>query len=241
MTTPDFQRLHQLAQLASLVYQTDANVLAKGAENLGFEFVGLVGNKECQAMVLTEFGGQLIVIRGTQVEENFSPCELWDDANPNHTEVGGGAKVRSGAFDPLKDLWKDIWDLVDPSEPLTITGHSLGGQRAAISAFLVPRGVKLSVVAFAPPKGGNKEFWTAAYSGRTLPVIVGRSNDFALSWASLDTVTCQPCPVLHLKEDGGWEMLSSWPFLTASIPDHDVDKYVSDLESLLPKKEAPKE
>ena len=229
---PDFPGLHRLAQLSSAVYLTDITQLAQSVGFLGLAFAGLVGNDECQAMVARDGDDQIIVIRGTQVESHTSLAELLDDADPGHSDLGQGALVRSGAWEPLKRLWEDqLGRMIDPARPLTITGHSLGGQRAALLPVLLPAGAQPQVVAIAPPKAGNRAFWDRAYQGRPAPLLIGREDDFAPAWSPLDPLTCQAGPLLHLT-GGGWEWLEQWPWNDCSIAAHDIDRYVADLAHL---------
>ncbi len=230
MIDPDFSRILQCAKLSSLIYETDEAALASGVRALGLGFVGFAGNDQCQAMVVGNPAGQIVVIRGTQVTENLSLAELWDDADPGHTDLGNGALVRSGAWDALQELWDDrLGGMVYPDLPLTITGHSLGAQRAVMFPWLLDPAQQAKVVGFAPPKAGNAAFYQQAYAGRPAPLVIGRENDFALSWSPLDSVAEQPPgDILHLV-GGRWEWLSLWPAGASSISDHDVDLYVADI------------
>jgi hypothetical protein len=231
MDTPDFPRLLRLAQLSSAVYETDHAALAAAVTALGLRLVGVAESADCQAMMVDEAEGQILVIRGTQVADHFSPAELLDDANPFHSDLGAGVRVRAGYWQPLKALWPQIRAMIDPAKPLTVTGHSLGGVRAAIAPALMPPEIVPVVVAFAPPKGGNDRFWNLAYAGRPAPILVGRRDDFALAWAPADRVVCQPGRILHLTGTG-WEWVPDWPWDDVSIPAHNVEAYVGDLLDL---------
>lgn len=231
--TPDFKRLLLLARLSQLIYQTDERKLKYGTEDLGLVYCGYSEFDECEGMLVYDKYGQIIVIRGTQVTENFSIRDLLDDLDPSHVNFGDDTLARAGAWKPLQAMWDNsLGGLFDPAMPVTITGHSLGGQRAAILPGLLPSPIKPKVVAFAPPKGGNEKFWKHAYSDREQPIIVWRENDFAISYDPLDMCICQPkTQLLHLT-NGSFEWCDSAPWDNTSVSDHDIDKYVSDLERL---------
>ena len=234
MTTPNFRRMLTLVKLASAVYQTDSSKFTAVGEALGLLFVALVGDDECQAMVVKEPGGQIIVTRGTQVTEHFSAHELWDDACPLHTNLGDGAVVRAGAYTPFKRVWDaQIAPLLDRGVRTTFTGHSLGAQRSCYGPLFLPLFTPVEVVAFAPPKAGNAAFWAQAYNGRLPPLIVGRRDDFAPAWCPADDLSVQYGRILHLVPQApGSEWVSRWPWDDASISAHGVDDYAADVEAL---------
>ena len=237
MDTPNWQEILLSAKLSQLVYETDITLLANGVLALGLEYHGIFGNTECQIMASREPNGlQHFTIRGTQVETNFSGPELWDDISMEKVNYGGGALACKGVIVPLRELWfNEVGAVSDPEYPIRFEGHSLGGNRALLAPMMLPRSIKPSVIALAPPQGANRAFWDVAYSGRNPPIIVGRTFDFALGWDHFDTSTCHPCGIYKLFGPGigqQWEYVPSWPSTSLSIADHDVDKYVADIEWL---------
>ena len=234
MGIPDFKCIFLSAKLAQAVYETDITILANAVEALGLEYRGLFENDECQALVSHEGEIQHVTIRGTQVEEHTSFSELWDDLNMAKTGYGGGATVCSGIIAPLRSLWFDhLAGVINLSKPIVIEGHSLGGNRATVAPVLLPQGVNPTVIALAPPQGANKPFWDAIYKGRTSPAIIGNEGDFAPGWNHLDPSTCQAGPIIRLKDSGGWDIVNEWSIWNESIPDHDIDLYVSRLEKIV--------
>lgn len=243
MTTPDFGRMLLLAQLSSIVYKVDPTQLAAAVSEIDCVFVGLVEDTGFQAMVVTnDLIGQIVVFRGTPVtcgrDIEDALVALGYDAGLTHTDVGGGAKVLSGPYQAIKANWPQILRLLDQTKVVTFTGHSLGATEALIAPALLPRTVKVLVVAFAPFQVANGTFWLGLYGGRDLPQIAGRAADFAPGWNHADPVTCQPCTVLHLV-NGKFEWLAHWPWYDESISDHDVDLYVNDVRALAAAEQVP--
>lgn len=230
MTTPDFNRAYLLARLSSIVYLTDLNAISDGVAHLGLEFVRLFTAPGFQALIArNEAGEQFIVYRGTPVT-----CgrDIWDaivalgyDVSTKHVRVGPGL-VLTGVYHAVQAQWADMWALIDPTKPVFIGGHSLGAAMALVAAANVSRAVDLTVIVFAPFQCADANFWRAVFGGRRGPLIFGNELDFAPGWDHLDTITCLAAVICHLVGTG-WEMVTEWPWIDESVPDHDVTNYVA--------------
>ena len=230
----NFTQVHLMARLSGLSYQTNPDALAKGAKDLGFEWVGSVVDEGFQVIAVDgSDGSRVLAFRGTPITcgrdiEDVLKA-VGDDLCLSHTDVGGGALVSSGWYGEIVKHWPALSGLIAGKTPITLTGHSLGAIEALITgAFLA----NSSVIVFAPPQGANEKFWQKAYDGKDTPVVVGRQHDFALGWNHLDPVTCQLSRVCHLT-GGSWEWLDKWAWHDDSVSDHDVSGYISDIGGLL--------
>lgn len=216
------------AKLANQSYETDSKA---GFEALGTEWLGQVGDPECQATLANWMGYSLVVIRGTQVGQNPSLPELWDDIDPGVTLTPGGHKMCSGFWNPLKTMWPAFQNKMGAGVPLII-GHSLGGVRAQLAKALCPPAY---VVSFGAPCGADPEAWKEIYQGQQPTRLVNR-QDFAPRWtpgAGWFWDCNQPGPMLWMTSVDTLVVTYSQGFGIPSLDDHSIDKaYIPNMEKI---------
>ena len=234
--TPDFKRHYLLAQLSAVAYDVSEDLARRAVEELGLKFVGLVRTPGFQALVCRELdGGQIVAFRGTPVTCARDIADwvesVTEDLDAKHVNLGNGALIVASLHGILRNNVQAVVALLDPAQPVTFTGHSLGGAQALAAPAYIDRAFRVEVIVFAPFQFANGAFFVATYSGRLAPVVVGRRADFALGWDHADRITVQYVPVLHLTGPG-YELLNRWPWFDDSVSDHAVEEYVEDLRGL---------
>lgn len=219
------------ARMSSAAYGSDSKD-ATNAAAPGVEWIGQVGNDQCQATIARWGGLALLVFRGTQFGGlNTSLPEVWDDIDPGSVELDGGLKVHAGSWGPMISLWPDIEKLMPPGQPLVI-GHSLGGVRAHQARALLRNA---EVVSFGAICGANDAFWWWAYDG-DYPLRVVHENDFAPDWKE---PWVQPGPMLWLRGGGAVKAYARAGVSTTildpvAVDAHSIDKqYVPALEKVV--------
>ena len=138
------------------------------------------------AFIATDGNVYALAIRGSLIEFSWDAFDNWIDNDLNiayqkdwaYTNNVSGARVSQGAYagwenlnrmtdkKTRKSLWSFLQANVVNKKPLTITGHSLGGNLATVYAsYLWKRfsnigQVKnnINVITFAAPAAGNKSF-----------------------------------------------------------------------------------
>lgn len=204
MNVIDKELLLNAAKLSSAVYTEDPTEMQKEMEALGYVFLGLVTNGvasdqgDHQVAVLKAADKRnVLVCRGTQVEENFSFSELLDDANTELNEYG-----TFKGFQLPEAMLDEINRLTDPNQPFDVYGHSKGGSEAEELGGTLPAEYKVRVVSFGAPCCGTKKFWNQILDDVLhIPVELYRviaDGDFAPGWG-LDSGGYQPVPAILLK------------------------------------------
>src|SRR5664279_3935761 len=93
--------LVQFAKLSSDAYMIDSKA---ALVSLGMNYIAQVGNDQCQATIGTWGNLWVVAIRGTQVTQNLSIPELFDDIE-NDVVLNNGARIHKGFWEPLAELW----------------------------------------------------------------------------------------------------------------------------------------
>lgn len=222
-----FPQITSMAELASAAYLLDPTEVV---ESLGMKFIKQIGNIQCQATICQWFDYDVICFRGTQVAQNLSIPELFDDIAMNPIDLGAGREVYSGFWEPLVELWSsDIAHLEFNQPKRLLTGHSLGGVRSHLAKLYWPTA---DVISFGAPRGGNLKFWNYAYNGQFVTRVV-HEKDFAPAWPPVGMGT-QPNQMLWLK-DGSFVYTDQRPysFTELNVADHSITNgYIASLTKL---------
>lgn len=183
-------RIQLMAQLSSLAYIEDPDEMAKQVNATGVTFLGLVTNGtsnsdqgDHQAMVARDSDGiNLIVGRGTQVEENFNPLEIFDDLayTPIKSEFGHG-HYASG-YD-TRSLMPAIMPMLNPDAPIDLGGHSKAGSEAHVNIqHFAPHILKLRCFSFGAPACCDKDYWDYVATTNIELYRTIAWHDFAPGW-----------------------------------------------------------
>ena len=176
-------------------------------------------------------GATYLSISGTRFTDG-KIGDLGDDVRDSAVDLGGGAKVTSGAYAGLDALWAWVERLA-PNAALTVEGHSLGGWRARYTGLFLPPERIVAVYSFEAPKGGNAEFWAtqAPLLAKLTSVVNGR--DVFVAWPFLGG-WCHPDKEVIWLTGKGYEVIhpSAWPG-PLLLTDHSMDLVVERLAALV--------
>lgn len=155
----DLDVAFQCVELAGLSYRERERALQRATEELGYTFFHHLSRRagRDQALVVRDARRTLVAFRGSD--------DIWDwltnlRAWTAQTSFGG---VHRGYYDVAASFAEELKDLVcaDPQRrPVFLTGHSMGGALAVLSAALlatdnVPWG---GLYTFGQPQVGNRGF-----------------------------------------------------------------------------------
>lgn len=138
------------------------------------------------AFLASDGNSYVLAIRGSLIQFSWAAFDNWiyNDLNVanqkdwTYTNNVTGAKISQGSYDgwqnlnkmtdkkTKKNLWAFLQANVNEKDQLTITGHSLGGNLAAVYSSYVWKKYKdsghpkdnINVITFAAPAAGNKNF-----------------------------------------------------------------------------------
>ena len=158
----DREALAFLARFARLAYETRASVDASLKLHDGVEGWRFIDRDDTQAIIVEFDTFQILAFRGTEIT---SPKDILTDLKFGKTpmESGVGGKVhrgfRAATTAAIEDIRAELAVM-----PTYITGHSLGGALAVITAALLagPFGLIpnciVGVVTFGAPRVGDRAF-----------------------------------------------------------------------------------
>src|SRR6185503_17579160 len=165
------------AQLSLIAYDTNNNNIQASLNELGFTLVTAVNNGSCYAFIanipqsISQKLGvpqQVLAIQGTEfVPNDRNIWEVWADLSilPSFLSVENFIYVHSGIYYPFYDIWDQLSGLINPTQDLWIVGHSLGGVRAQLARWLLPKEMNVRITTFGAPRGANSNFWDNVSSG----------------------------------------------------------------------------
>ena len=172
----DHRNAMTLAKASELAYLDQATGKREFATQLGLDAeLFSVGNT--QAFLAQNDGHVVVAFRGTESPTSFEGLKDWllsDAVNllilptgrlgTDFAAAGVGARFHQGFIDALGSIWEPLSSAVEKElkradRPLWITGHSLGGALAVLSAWLFQRKfVNVhQVYTFGGPMIGNAE------------------------------------------------------------------------------------
>ncbi|WP_010582984.1 lipase family protein [Schlesneria paludicola] len=172
----DHRNAMTLAKASELAYLDQENGKREFAAQLGLDAqLFSVGNT--QAFLAQNDDHVIVAFRGTESPTSFEGLKDWllsDAVNllilpsgrlgTDFAAAGVGARFHQGFIDALGSIWEPLYSRVEAElkradRPLWITGHSLGGALAVLSAWLFQRKfVNVhQVYTFGGPMIGNAE------------------------------------------------------------------------------------
>ena len=210
--TQDWKQLHHSAQLAEAAY-IDTMAAAVSAFNaLGHVVVARYLDGDHQAFLLHSSEGLTLAIAGTRFGRSLG--DLLDDADIVATELAAGARVASGPYSGMGDLWRWALGHAAPGSTFAVCGHSLGGERTLMTELFLPAERIRYLHAFEAPKCGNAAFWASIAKSVSKATCVINGSDLWAGWPLVSEWSHPPIPHIHLLGDPGrWEMVGpqSWP------------------------------
>jgi len=145
-------------KLARLAYR-DATSARTGVEALGLGEFAFFDAASTQAFIAVGSGRRYLAFRGTQTNK---PIDWIRDAQFLPRQGEYGAKVHSGFYTALDEVWDDVSAALAGTDPVVLTGHSLGAALATLAAArLEDSGQSIEgVFTFGQPRTGQREFAT---------------------------------------------------------------------------------
>jgi len=128
----------------------------------GFRFFG---GKGTECMVGWNDEVMVVSFRGTELKSRSAAHEIGTDMNTIPVPFEGGGKVHKGFLKALEEIWNGSEGLEafleeaireNPSRPLWMTGHSLGGALATLCFARTPEAKGLYV--YGAPRVGDQKF-----------------------------------------------------------------------------------
>jgi pimeloyl-ACP methyl ester carboxylesterase len=129
-------------------------------QSVGFHDFQYFNRGGSQAFAAWNSQRALLAFRGTE-ESQEDPTDLGDDLKFLWSPWGPGGQVHKGFDEALSRIWDEIesW-LKNHSEPLLLTGHSLGAALATLAAGRIGPARRLSakLITFGSPRVGDAGF-----------------------------------------------------------------------------------
>lgn len=227
---PAFDRSLALlcARASAAAYELDdgerrALLAATALQELGF----IQARTDARLLVAQTMAGEVVwAFQGTQFTAVEIPIIL-ENLKTSPVAVVSGGNVMEGYWDQLQALAQS---LSEPPAPDIITGHSLGGTVANLSANTLPLALPPRLVTFGAPRCADAAFWDAA---RVRPLRIEHESDPAPRHP-VGSDYLQPAGVWWLH-DGAVTLCDHRPTIinmVTSWGDHAIDGYIVALEAL---------
>ena len=209
ITDPQF--LLRAALLSEVSYETNSRT---DTEALGVDWIGQVGDSGCLATLCRVANQPAVIWQGTRVTENTDLAEIWADLDPAIVNLPGLGFVAEGLWSPMSALFEQIEKALGQT-PWWSIGHSLGGDRAHLSAARWPQA---SIISFGAPCAASNDFWL---NTRPHLVRVVNENDFAPDWRpGLNPFWTQPPGPFTWLHNGQALQVTERPGLNLSVAAH---------------------
>jgi triacylglycerol lipase len=159
-TTYSLENAMTVADFSNLAY-FDEPFVTKQLQLWGYTFIGWLQNKktDTQGFIAGKNDYQIICFRGT----NSITDMVYDAWFTKTAAYGGTGKVHKGFNNALQSVWPQLIKIINKNTPLFITGHSLGGALAILTAhrLAVENYSVAGVYTFGAPRVGNWAFKNA--------------------------------------------------------------------------------
>ena len=159
----------QLSKISELAYHPP-KIVGNIFKTIGFLKIKFLSKKTTQAYILTAENYTIISFRGTEVYKKRNAgleqmlYDLTTDADSIFTKsYDGKGLIHKGFNKSLNNIWDELFQYISSqsnNHNIWITGHSLGGALATISADrLQKKGIKVQgIYTFGSPRVGNIDF-----------------------------------------------------------------------------------
>ena len=177
-----------LARACDLAYYSEPEGPTRFRSELGLE-AKLISVDNTQVYVAENDQAIVVAFRGSEAPTTLDGLKDWLLTNANNylilpegrsgtdfAAAGVGARFHRGFLDALEMIWQPLFTAVDQAlktkeRPLWITGHSLGGALALLTAWRFQRGFLAvhEIVTFGAPMIGNEtasKAFEQAFSGK---------------------------------------------------------------------------
>jgi hypothetical protein len=146
---------------AQAVYIVDPKAAQTAFEGLGMTFLGQYQDATHQGVVSKDAKGQYYVtIAGSRGASGYGAdllIDLW--LAPVHAVNGG--QVASGVYSGMDKFWAWALDLIPPTAPINMEGHSLGAERVLLAPLFIPKSRLGDMHAFEAPMCADQDYWDA--------------------------------------------------------------------------------
>ncbi len=153
LCSPEFDDIHESAQLADIAYSDGDHKAALDGIGHSLKRQIVLPNVEVNYLLSEKQGVQFITVRGTANLQNA----LVDLDISLKQDEKLDILIHQGFAQAAQLIYQDALPLLDKSQPIRTTGHSLGGAVAVILAmYLQHDGFKIpQVITFGQPKVTN--------------------------------------------------------------------------------------
>lgn len=155
-----------LAEAALLAYAEQGFALPR-FNAAGFDDVRFLSGHSTQCYVVANQHAAIVAFRGTECGVDRGPeataqfmADLGVDVDIRWVEIQGNGKIHRGFYDALNEIWHDLAPCLDTLTerncPIWLSGHSLGGALAMLTAT---RHENIQgIYTFGAPRLGNGPF-----------------------------------------------------------------------------------
>lgn len=226
-----WKAIYEAAQLASCAYSLIDAQAASEFGDLGYRVAGSFRDDDHQAFVVLGPVGWVLAISGTRFGTHAP--DLIADLEISAVELGQGAHVASGPYDGMDKLWEWARSVAPPGVLWTVTGHSLGGERALLTGLFLPHDQIEAIYSFEAPKCGNIALWKQLQGPLHKTVCVINETDLFVGWPFIGPWVHPPIAHLHLlKNDWRLVMPDDFPRFT-DLRDHAIAKVIVKLGKIV--------
>lgn len=235
---PDFKYLLASIQRVHASYISDDAAARAAFAELGCTVLGRFSDDETQAIAsIAPDGVQTLTITGSRVLVGTTKqhvIDLAEDADIVPHDLGHGAYLAEGALRRAQGAWNALSGVFNPDASVRFEGHSAGGWSTLAIPVIVPEHLIDALIAWAPPKVANDNYYDLLISGLDVTVVINGADMWAAwPWGAAD--------LQHPPGDILWLDGNSWAWkprdqIRGSIiggwGDHDEGEYLAKIKAL---------
>jgi hypothetical protein len=229
----DWAAIALAAKRANAAYIEDAAQSRAAFSALGDDWIDIHADDSHQAVLSVDAAGQThLSISGTRASTG-KLLDIYADVSLEPTAVKGGT-VTQGVVEGMQHLWDWVLQTVPEANPISVSGHSLGGARTHLTPLFLPAQRIGALHSFAAPKFVNADFYQTWHAELANMVCVLNGEDGWASWPWFDPDWQHRPPLQHIwLRNGGFQMVLGdlWPD-GWRFSDHDMDRYQALVEGI---------